>query len=339
MTVAICSPETRLRCLARLLFLFALLGPVPLLAADNAPGTAEQWLHRLGPAMNMTSYRGVFVYTRGDQVSSMKVVHRYRNGQVEERLVSQDGDRGEFIRKGTRVFCILPGRGHVQLNPVVPSGPFAKAFSRQLMPVSEWYAPVRLEDDRIAGHPTVQIALNARDANRYSYRLWLEKQTGLLVKSEVRSTTDKVLEKFQFTSLEITRDLSAEEFEVHSETPVSSVRSSFVPLPDSPLPAADDWRLGWTPEGFEPAATPRAGNHQAVAFSDGLAGFSVFVESLEPIKMPTGATRIGATTVYMRQVALANHDFLITVVGEVPPATAMKVAESVVIRHNAGDKD
>ncbi|MDX1799676.1 MAG: MucB/RseB C-terminal domain-containing protein, partial [Marinobacter sp.] len=79
--------------------------------------------------------------------------------------------------------------------------------------------------------------------------------------------------------------------------------------------------------------------HQAIAFSDGLAGFSVFVESLDPIKMPTGASRIGATTVYMRQVALAGQDFLITVVGEVPPETAMKVAESVVIDHDLAQRD
>lgn len=322
-----------------IVLLVALLAPLPALAAGNRPETAEEWLHQLGPAMNMTSYRGVFVYTRGDQVSSMKVAHRYRDGEVEERLVRQDGDSGEIIRKGTRVFCILPDRGQVQLSQILPSGPFAEAFNRQLMPVSEWYVPVRLEDDRVAGHQTVQIALNARDDNRYSYRLWLEKQTGLLVKSEVRSTTDKVLEKFQFTSLDLTSDLSDKEFEIQADTPVSVAQSSFMPLPDSPLPAADGWRLGWTPDGFEPAATPRAGRHQAVAFSDGLAGFSVFVESLDPIKMPTGASRIGATTVYMRQVALAGQDFLITVVGEVPPETAMKVAESVVIDHDLAQRD
>lgn len=330
------APEAAVCCIARLLLLFALLGPVPLLAAGNRPETAEEWLHKLGPAMNMTSYRGVFVYARGDQVSSMKIAHRYRHGEVEERLVRQDGESGEIIRKGTRVFCILPERGHIQLNQVIPSGPFAEAFNRQLIPVSEWYAPVRLEDDRVAGHETVQIALNARDVNRYSYRLWLEKKTGLLVKSEVRSTTDKVLEKFQFTSLELTHDLSDQEFEIQSKTPVSGARSSFVTLPDSPLPAADGWKLGWTPDGFEPAATPQAGKHQAVAFSDGLAGFSVFVESLGSIKMPTGASRIGATTVYMRQLAKADRDFLITVVGEVPPATAMKVADSVIIDHELG---
>lgn len=339
MTVAAQPSVSAVYRLIRCLLVLALSVPVPLSASPNGPETAQEWLHQLAPAMNMTSYRGVFVYSRGDQVSSMKVAHRYRHGEVEERLVRQDGESGEIIRKGTRVFCVLPERGQVQLNQIIPSGPFAEAFNRQLMPVSEWYVPVKLEDDRVAGHKTVQIALNARDANRYSYRLWLEKKTGLLVKSEVRSTSDTVLEKFQFTSLELTADLSDKEFEIRSETPLSVADSSFAHLPDSPLPAADGWKLGWHPDGFAPAATPRAGHHQAVAFSDGLAGFSVFVEPLGPVKMPTGASRIGATTVYMRRVAVADRDFLVTVVGEVPPATAMKVAKSVIIDHRLGQGD
>ena len=45
--------------------------------------------------------------------------------------------------------------------------------------------------------------------------------------------------------------------------------------------------------------------------------------------MPTGASRIGATTIYMTQLQSGNHVFLVTVVGEIPPAAARKVAESV----------
>jgi sigma-E factor negative regulatory protein RseB len=50
---------------------------------------AMAWLERLGPALNMTSYQGVFVYARGDQVHSMRIAHRFRDGRVEERLVMQ----------------------------------------------------------------------------------------------------------------------------------------------------------------------------------------------------------------------------------------------------------
>nr|WP_235937743.1 MucB/RseB C-terminal domain-containing protein [Marinobacter caseinilyticus] len=290
--------------------------------------SAEYWLKRLGPAINMTSYRGVFVYARGDQVSTMQVAHRYHNGQVEERLVQQDGKNGEIVRRGMRVYCVLPDHGRIQLDQVIPSGPFAEAFTHQLIPISRWYVPEKLNDDRIAGYPVAVVALNARDKHRYSYRLWLEKETGLLVKSHVRSSNDEVLERFQFTSLEITDSLPDHEFEVQSHG--TEVERKLAPQTLAmTTPRMDGWRLTWRPDGFVPAAAPRAGNGQAIAFSDGLAAFSVFVEPEGQVSMPTGASRIGATTAYMRRVDVRGRDLLVTVVGEIPPATAMRVAEAV----------
>ncbi|OEY68017.1 transcriptional regulator [Marinobacter sp. X15-166B] len=307
-----------------------LLAVAPLQAADGTALSAEQWLARLAPALNMTTYRGVFVYARGDRVNTMQVAHRYHQGQVEERLVQQDGANGEIVRKGMRVVCVLPDHGHIQLDEVIPSGPFAEAFSRQLTPVNRWYQPQLQGEGRVAGHQTVVIALKAKDPHRYSYQLWLEKQTGLLVKSYVRSRTGEVLESFQFTQLEIVDQLPDSEFEVQSAGREVQKRQLDQPA-RSLAPRMTGWTLGWQPEGFMPAATPRAASSQAVAFSDGLAAFSVFVESVGQLAMPTGASRIGATTAYMRSLQTAGTGFLVTVVGEIPPETAMQVAESVAI--------
>lgn len=292
--------------------------------------SAEFWLDRLGPSLNMTSYRGVFVYARGDQVSSMQIAHRYRDGVVEERLVPQDGANGEIVRKGMRVICVLPDHGRIQLDQVIPSGPFAEAFSSQLMPVSRWYQPELTGDDRVAGYDVVKLALTAKDELRYSHQLWLEKSTGLLVKSHVRSTDGEVLEHFQFTSLEITDNLNDSEFMIRTEG--EEIATELVPKKtSSPAPRMDGWALEWRPDGFVPAAAPRSGKGQAVAFSDGLAAFSVFVEPAREIVMPTGASRIGATTVYMKQLEVDGAEFLVTVVGEIPPTTARRLAESVTV--------
>lgn len=298
---------------------------------DQRPGrTVEQWLARLGPALNMTSYRGVFVYARGDQVSSMQVAHRYHDGAVEERLVPQDGASGEIVRKGMEVVCVLPEHGRIQLDQVIPSGPFAEAFSSQLVSLSRSYRPELMGDDRIAGYDVVKIALSARDEFRYSHQLWLEKSTGLLVKSHVRSQDGTVLEHFQFTSLEIVDSLPDSEFEIRTEGE-EVARTLAANQSPSPVSRTNGWSLRWKPDGFLPAAAPRSGNGQAIAFSDGVATFSVFVEPAGNVSMPTGASRIGATTVYMRQLSAAGNEFLITVVGEVPPLTAHRVADAVEI--------
>ncbi len=294
-----------------LTLLTVLTGQVSAETAESAgknEQSAEYWLNRLGPALNMTSYRGVFVYARGDQVSSMQIAHRYRDGMVEERLVLQDGASGEIVRKGMRVVCVLPDHGRIQLDQVIPSGPFAEAFSHQLMPVSQWYQPELVGDDRIAGYDVVKLGLRARDDLRYSHQLWLEKSTGLLVKSHVRSVGGEVLEHFQFTSLEIARTLSP--IANLNRAPRDGRGQNAGRARNRRLLAVqrmDGWQLGWRPDGFVPAAAPRSGKGQAVAFSDGLAAFSVFVEPAGTVAMPTGASKIGATTVYMQQVKVGGQ--------------------------------
>ena len=300
------------------------------LAESRSP---EYWLEKLGPAMNMTSYRGVFVYARGDQVSSMQIAHRYRDGLVEERLFQQDGANGEIVRKGMQVVCVLPAHGRLKLEQVIPSGPFAEAFANQFMPGSQWYQSELLGEDRVAGYKSVTLALNARDRFRYSHRLWLEKGTGLLVKGHVRDHRGEVLEHFQFTSLEIRDDLPDSAFQVQSEG--NQIERTLEERPPTDNEdAVVGWELGWQPEGFVPAAAPGSGRGQVLAFSDGLAAFSVFVEAAGKLAMPTGMTRVGATTIYMREVESPSGQVRVTVVGEVPPVTARKVAESVTIDDN-----
>ncbi|MFC6685794.1 MucB/RseB C-terminal domain-containing protein [Marinobacter koreensis] len=80
----------------------------------------------------------------------------------------------------------------------------------------------------------------------------------------------------------------------------------------------NDWELGWRPAGFIASAIPQAPKGHAVAYSDGLATFSVFVEPAGQLKMPQGASRIGATTVYTHDLTSGGKQFLVTVVGEIP---------------------
>lgn len=261
----------------------------------------------------------------------MQIAHRFHKGIVEERLVLQDGGSGEIVRRDMNVVCVLPEQGKVQLEQIIPSGPFAEAFTSQLIPVSRWYSAELKGEGRVAGYDVVTVALTAKDRHRYSHRLWLEKSTGLLVKSHVRAASGEVLEHFQFTNLEITEDIADSEFEIRSEGREISRTLNDAGVQDefSSTARMHGWHLDWRPDGFEPAAAPSSRRGQAVAFSDGLAAFSVFVEPTGSVHMPTGASRVGATTIYMRQLQNGDRAFLVTVVGELPPTSARQVAESV----------
>lgn len=295
---------------------------VPVLAQDDVVHDARTWLSRLAPAQQATSYRGVFVYARGDQVSSLKVVRRVQEGRIRERLVPQDGGAGEILRNDEAVHCVLPRQGHFLLEGAIPSGPFSDAFPAQREAMNQWYRPVRLEDDRIAGYATAVIDLPARDAWRYSYRLWLELNTALLVKSQVLEANGEVLERFQFSSLEITDQIADDELK--GRLIPDQVKAPTADAPHAEHALYEAWTPGWLPPGFTQTAD---GDRRA--YSDGLASFSIFVEPPSGMDMPEGASRIGATTVYMRHWTSDGTSLRVTVVGEVPPATAMKVAEGV----------
>jgi sigma-E factor negative regulatory protein RseB len=313
---------------------------MPTFAAESEATSARDWLGNLETALEKTSYRGVFVYARGVEVNAMRIIHRYRNGTVTERLSQLDGDNGEIIRHGNEVVCILPNRGRLELDAVIPAGPFAGAFTDRLKPMSRWYRPHKLDDGRIAGFDAVVIAVTAKDRHRYSYRLWLERETGLLLKSQVRDRQGEVLERFQFTQLEITDDIADSELEVpHSGKQVQAVpgnEDAEAPTGEAADSDARSWQLGWTPDGFVAFTDMGDERFRLAAFSDGMASFSVFVEPMGGMDMPVGASRIGATTAYLHKIRSQEHVYLVTVVGEVPPETAMRVAESVTFTDPVG---
>ena len=308
--------------------------PEPEKAPFQSP-SGEVWLERMVLAMQTQSYRGVYVYSRGGLSSSMKVIHRFKDGEDRERLIQLDGEMGEILRTGDEVICILPGNRVVSLEQSIPSGPFAGAFARTLMPKKEHYLITVEGEDRIAGYQTVKVAVMARDAYRYSYLLWLEKGSGLLLKSVLTGVDSEILEQFHYTSFEMADDISDAELgsskmgDAYSHESVPSIQST------GDWPTKMKWRLDWLPDGFMPVnkgfsgtAIVSAGNVQA--FTDGLASFSVFIEQPNSNSMPEGASIVGATVAYAHRLKWNEHEYMVTVVGEVPVTAAMNVAEKVV---------
>ena len=99
-------------------------------------------------------------------------------------------------------------------------------------------------------------------------------------------------------------------------------------------PHETGWSVGKVPAGFqkimEGYRTLRGKREPVVqlVYSDGLVAVSVFVEPLAPAPMQTGVSQQGSLNVYTTK----SSDFLITVLGETPPATVRQIAQSVAKR-------
>lgn len=315
-------------------------GPVSF-AAEPTTATADSaasWLGRMNRAFAELNYNGVFSFWTGRDMASLRVVHMIKDGVEHERLVHLNGAPREIVREGDEVLCILqPGDRLVAMGGSIPAGPFARAFIRDFSDASSHYEFSMKGEDRIAARQAVRLVVEPRDKHRYGYRLWLDKETGLLLKSELMDEQQRApLEVFQFNHVVTGADVDARA--LTSEQPKGSVVEHLQVAEAQAGESHPDvmWHASWLPEGFEMAASDMRhapATKQDVStlmYSDGLAAISVFVENMPNAAATNMLTRKGATVSVTRLVHGPNKaKHLVTVIGEVPPKTATAIASNI----------
>ena len=323
--------------LPKYLVVFLLVGSLNLQAAESTP---TEWLIRMNAAFTNINYDGIFSYMGGNELSTLRVVHMVVDGEQRERLAHLNGAPREIIRKGDQVACILmPGDELLALESSIPSGPFARSFIRQYDKLTNSYTLNMHGESRQAERDAVRMSIMPTDGDRYGYRLWLDKDTGILLRSELVDSANTKLEIFQFTSLTIGDAVSEQALE---PTTAKGKLVSHLVLESEPWaarvaePGEMHWGAGWLPLGFKMATADirRTPSNlkmvNTLMYTDGLAAFSVFIEQWPKNGATAMDSRNGATVAVTAMVSGADDaKHLVTVVGEVPVATAKKIARSV----------
>ena len=290
----------------------------------------------MNDAFNTLSYDGIFSYFSGSELASLRIVHMVVDGEQHERLIHQNGAPREIVRRGEEVVCILmPGDDLLTLESSLPAGPFARAFVRRYDAISEYYDLRYFGEDRVADRQAVRLAVVPLDDNRFGYRLWLDNETHLLLKSELVDTNGRPLEIFQFSSLALGDDVDPRALEPSGREELAKV-SNFTLDSQASVPVESDvrWTADWLPDGFSMASTSTRrtmGENKSVntlMFSDGLAAFSVFIEDMPPAGAADMVSRNGAT-VAVTHLIKGPDMHLVTLVGELPTPTANRIAQSI----------
>ena len=99
--------------IVRILSLVMLLAATPLAGAADS---AIDWLMRVNQAARQMDYDGVFVYWRGQQLETLRIVHKVDGQQRRERLISLTGSPREIIRNNQMVLCYLPDQASVMVE-------------------------------------------------------------------------------------------------------------------------------------------------------------------------------------------------------------------------------
>ncbi|NKB97488.1 MAG: hypothetical protein GKR90_03165 [Pseudomonadales bacterium] len=302
--------------------------------------TGSDLLMKMNAAFSEEDYDGIFTYDAGSGLTSIRVVHKVVDGEQRERLVHLNGAPREILRRGEEVVCIvMPGDDLAVLENSIPSGPFARSFVREFERLGSSYSVEEMGEGRVAGRQARRIAVTPKDAHRYGFRLWLDADNHLLLRSQLVDPSGRKLEEFLFSTI-VFGD-SVHDSALESEEMNGSMVSHLTLKNANPEVIADrgearvNWSVSWLPPGFKMASAdirrkPSGGQTvDSMIYSDGLATFSIFLERMPEKGAARMTARNGATLAVARGIMGPSKYFLATLVGEIPEQTGTRIVESI----------
>lgn len=327
MTMSLAKP-------ANLLVSCALLGMGVAAAAQPVPEAASprEWLEKMNTALSQRNYDGTFMHMHMSEgrVETMRIVHRVVGGNVTERLMSLDGSGREFVRSGNELTCYLPDKNTILVEPRQSNAPFFGSLPQFGAGVDQVYELANLPNMRVLGRAAHGIAVNPKDGFRFGYRLWLDQQTGMPLKTQLCDSAGNIIEQIQFAHLEMPDSIP--DSALTPSMPLAGMKViRHAPQGEAAAKSAA-FRADQLPPGFHlmmSGARILGGVGQPVmqlVYSDGLATVSVFVEPGAGAETSAPEiSRVGSGFAF--STVVQGHQ--VTAVGEVPEATVQSIAQSV----------
>ena len=302
-----------LRCCSGLL---ALCLAAPLALAEDA----RDWLARMTHASQEFSYQGSFIYERSGHFTTHHIWRQANDQGITERMVRTDGPAQEWLRQNGMLVC-------ASSMEVASSVGTENRVNEQTALLHNWYVLQVLGNTRVAARPAVVISLQPRDAFRYAYELYLDRETGLLLKSLLINDRDTLLERFQFTTLDYSPVEPAALQPGNACLPLLETRAR---APEQPSTIVADWLPSGFSLAYEHVANGDDGGLVTQVYTDGLARFSIFIEPLnEADQADDLRAQLGPTVAVSRTLRSGDGNYLATVVGELPVAAAERIANAL----------
>jgi sigma-E factor negative regulatory protein RseB len=294
-------------------------------AAACADDTPQYWLDRMNAALTSRNYDGVFTHWQSGRLETLRIIHRVLDGAVTERLESLDGSGRIFVRDGAELTCYLPDQRTVLVEKapqsLMPAG--LPKFDAALGGV---YLLASQGAMRQMGEKAEVLTVTPRDGFRYGYRLWIQRSTGMPLRTQLLDTNGSVIEELVFSSLSMRHRIADEEF----KPKLSTTGFQWLRNDDAPTVTAEgpgDWSNVQLPPGFSLTAQTAqmmpgvAAPVTHLVFSDGVATVSVFIQTEvfrnSPTQVSAGLAQVGSSSAFTS--VQAGHKFV--ALGEVPPAT------------------
>ncbi|AUX94445.1 sigma-E factor regulatory protein RseB [Mixta gaviniae] len=290
-------------------------------AQETASGALLQQMEQASQSLN---YELAYINVSRLGIESLRYRHAVIDNKIYAQLLQMDGPRREVIQRGNDISYFepglepfsLPGTHIVDALPAVVNADFKRlTTSYDFVPVGR---------TRIADQLCEVVRIVARDGTRYSYIVWLDSETKLPLRIDLLDRDGETLEQYRVVSFAVDEGVRnlMQGLEKANLPPSLSVPQS--------QKVSFNWTPGWLPAGMTEVAQSRRTLPsinkpvESRFYSDGLFSFSINVSPADK-SSTTQLLRTGRRTV---QTATRNNTD-ITIVGELPPATAKRIADSI----------
>jgi sigma-E factor negative regulatory protein RseB len=300
--------------------------------AEDRHITARELIDRMSIATRELNYEGIFIYRRDSQMDTMRLIHKYDEEGETERLVSLTGHPREVIRNKQSVTCIFPDNKSIMVEKSRSHKLLSAQLPDSIDKITEHYEFFVAGEDRIAGKDTWIVVIDPKDEFRYGYRLWLDKTSSLLLKSELNGEAGIPVEQILFTQLDILETIPDALLQP-SMTGSGYTWYNTITIEHYRETNGTFWKTQWMPSGFymsnyeQKVMVEDEDAVEHMVYTDGLALVSVFIGKPEISSgFTSGPLRMGAINAFSEM----TNGYQVTAVGEVPQATVRKMATSVV---------
>ncbi len=299
------------------------------------------WLQRMNTAARQRAYAGTFVVSvPGGNLSSAKIWHACEGNVQMERVEALSGPPRSIFRRNHEIVTFLPDLRIVRRGTRQDTDFFHNLPNAPDSSIAEHYGVQFVGRSRVAGFEADVVQLIPRDGLRFGYRVWSERNSGMLMKRQTLDTEGRVVEQAAFSELQL-------DTPIKMRTLMQMMRSvEGYRIEESQLARTSAQAQGWTltspVAGFKPVGSylQSIGGEAAQQstmqwiFSDGLASVSLFVEPYDARRTSDETLfAFGSTNTLTRRISSKDGDWWLSAVGEVPPQTLQAFAQRLVRTH------
>lgn len=281
------------------------------------------YLNAMTKAHRQLNYEQYYLFQESDEIESWRYRHAKKESQEYAQLLGLDGSREEFLLQGNLVGYFGNFQPFsLQTDKILDNLPAViYADFNQL----EGYSFLDMGKERIANKVARIIRIVPNDDFRYQYRLWIDEESKLLLKSELVDRDRQTLEQFRVLLNVVDENL---------QDLAQPIQSLILPpmLPATARVSAEQlsWKPKWIPKGFKLQSVgqeqlPTGEVVDSQLYSDGLFSFTLYLAKNKGMVLNDRFWRDGKTSVYTQTIG----DYDVIIIGDIPLISARHIVQDI----------